>query len=193
MARLVSMRSLIAVLAVAIVTASCASASSSPDPRALTLKLRDFPAGWQIDKAYYRTNDVVVKDGSTTRAQVKAWGRISGYALDASEGLHKVESRASVYETSAGADVSLDQTRAHCGKSPLRRVSLGGVDLGHRPCFAVQRIRRNGVSTETWVVAWRRGRLTGAVLAASLPGGLRPGDVLKLAKKEDAKLLRAAQ
>lgn len=192
--------SLAALAVAASITATNASARSIA-PQQLVLRLTDLPAGFALDRKQTgpRSNAAVARDTSSTLSQLKRWGRIGGYQATFTReptlrgllaGSLEVQSLASVYRTARGAAASFVQSRTVCKKSPFTRLSIG-ARLGHGAVYCSMQQRRSGQKITVYLLAWRRGSVTAAILLGGLAGVVDPTEAVTLAHKQDARIARA--
>lgn len=177
-----------------------AGVHASIAPQQLVLRLADLPAGFSIDRNETgpRPNAVVARETSSTLVQLARWGRIGGYQATFTReptlrgllaGSLEVQSVASVYRTTRGAAASFVQSRTACRKPPFKQLSMGG-HLGHEAAYCSMQRMSSGQKITVYVLLWRHGRISAAILLGGLAGVVDPTEAVKLGRKQDARFAR---
>jgi hypothetical protein len=177
-------------LALVALLAAGAAGAATLDPRPMTLRLTDVPAGFARTKAHYVSNVQAARNDRTGKSFAKL-GRLNGYDADykrsAVTGLVEIDSTASTYRTAAGAHGSLAISfRAASAAAGYTRVSLGRKPLGDEARMVETTVRRNGFDVRLDVVMWRRGRVFAAIIGGGIAGTVSAQQVAGLARLEDA-------
>ena len=102
-----------------------------------------------------------------------------------------MESRASTYRTTKGAHTSFALSAAGVTKArAFKRLSLG-TTLGSEARFYLTTTTKNGVKVDVYAVFWRTSTVYAAVLGGGLSGTVDPSEVVRLAKKQQARIAEA--
>jgi hypothetical protein len=190
-----------AILAAALCVSVLAGSASggNPDPRQMVLRLQDMPTGFGTASASgYKTIAAVAKGSSTASlAQYKAWGYATGYEADFSadgasigdilSGASDIDSSASVYSSSSGAEKSLNASVAACNKAPFKELSVG-AKIGDEAHLCAVTKKSGDVTVEVYVVLWRHGRFKGSVEIAGVAAGTSATQAVKLAAIQDKRM-----
>lgn len=186
---------LVLALAVLLPAGLTAAAPGAPDPKRMVLQPADLPADFKRTEVRYVSNAQAVKEAAVKK-NVTRLGRLQGYEAryekQATRGILVVISRASSYKTAAGAreSLALDVKGAARNRSlRFRRVPLGGGGkIGDEAHAFRATVKQNKITVDVYTVAWRSGRIYGAVIGTGLAGTGKPFFVVKLARRQQARL-----
>lgn len=167
----------VVLLGVALVAvAAPAAAARAPDPRAYVLRSSDLP-GW------------VVKKTETTPAA--AGGVLGGYGLlyqkpGVLHGLIQVDSKAALCTTATVAHRALTVVYAH--PHGYHRL-VAAWRIGDESALLQQsKVGASGDPLQVYLIVWRSGSVIGAVFGGGIAGTFNVGDVLELARKQQARI-----
>ena len=167
------------------------------DTKSMVLRLRDLPPRFALESSGYRTNATLQREEKAEpRKDYRALGRISGYAASFEKhglvGLAHVDSTASTYKTTRGAQRSWSQSVAQVknGASGFRftRLSVGG--LGTRAALFKATTTSSGVSFDVYVLYWRYRAVFASVTGGGISGGVRRATIVDLARKQQRRIQR---
>lgn len=181
----------------AVLAAGCGSSSggiSSADAKNLVLRASDLPDGFA---PFAEGPTSTLDTQGTARADLQRFGRQGGWVVrlkregGAKAGPLVVVSTVDVFPGSGGAKSDLDA---------YARDFARQVDTGLAKRLAVRNLGDEAVAARvagpgggsSFVIAWRKRNATGSVTASGLAGKLTLLDVLALARRQEAKLARAA-
>ena len=198
------MRVLVVLVTTVLLTGAFASASpaSTPDTKAMVLKLSDLPAGFVLDKGHYADNARAAKESETALADFTRWGRITGYEADFSRealtGILKVTSASSTYKTAKGAADSTRDSYAQTTKPhrfngqpvTFKQVSTG-AKIGHEARMYSTSLKANGFNFTFYAILWRYGTVKASLLVGGLRGTFDAATAVKMAKRQQARMVEA--
>jgi hypothetical protein len=163
--------------------------STSPDPKLLVLSLRDLPTGFARAAAGYLSNS-----DATLRAPVKRdfakLGRVDGYVAEyRGPAAGYVGSVASTYRNATWGHLAFTRNvgTAKRIKPRARRLRVG-VGLGDEARLFTW---PPGPGKAGFLVMWRAQSIYASVWESGAPGTLRSRDLVGLARKQQARILRA--
>ncbi len=165
-------------------------------PVTLVLQLRDVPRGFVLQEGRVVTNAELTQNPSNTKNYRKL-GRLTGYDVSYSalaiSGMTELDAFASIYRTTSGAHDSLRlvlaqaQTQDGVHIEPLPAVGMPGNEA-----LAYRTTATNGnMKVDYYTVAWRRGSVFSEVIGGGRAGTIDWADVLPLAKKQDARIVKS--
>lgn len=187
-----------AVLA-ALVCAGAALAAGQPDPKRMTLRLSDLPAGFAVvrkDTGRYNAARAAKMDSTASAAAYKAHGYLAGYELDAKEnaslgdllsGPFEITSSTSLYRAAAGARWSLARTVKAARKQHLRPLSTGGR-IGAASHLYSYTAKKSGYTFRVYALGWRDQRVRATILIAGLKSAVSPREAVRLARKQERRI-----
>jgi hypothetical protein len=197
-------RSIVLLLTAVAAAATLVSAAlaAAPDTKQMVLTLRDLPAGFKVDKAYYADNKRAAKESENqTLAQYTAWGRINGYdrefSRDVGTGILFVSADASTYATVGGVTRSVNDAYTIEGKvhrfegKPVTFVRVPTARVGDDARMFKATMKSNGYTFDAYGVIWRYRTVAASVLALGLHGTVKPAQVAALARAEQAHIAAA--
>jgi hypothetical protein len=178
--------------------AAPAAERAAPDTKALVLRLSDLSAGFERTGGRYVSNAQANRE-SSVKKDFEKLGRVNGYEAVFEKGgiagILQITSVASRYKTAAGAHASLlvSARAAETNQEvKFRRLSVGGR-LGHEARFYAATMTRNGTRIDVFSIAWRAGTIYAGVFVGALAGTADPADVVRLARKQQARISAATR
>jgi hypothetical protein len=164
----------------------------------MVLTLRNLPRGFRATKrrSYPTAASVAAGSRTTTAADYKKWGYVTGYEADFSrevglsdvaKGAIRIGSTASIYQSTAGAHASMLRAKAICHRSPFHFLSIGRR-VGNEALLCSHPETLRGKPARAYVVVWRRGRFRGAIIATGLEGGASARQAVSLARVQNSRL-----
>jgi hypothetical protein len=164
----------------------------------MVLTVQDMPTGFKVTKRRYYPTAASAAAGSktTTAADYKAWGYVTGYEVDFSRevslselatGAIEVNSTASIYRSTAGAHASMAKSKRICQRPPFHLGAVGRR-LGDEAHLCSYAARSQGQEAQVYVVVWRRGRFKGIIIAAGLKGGTSATQAVSLARIQNGRM-----
>jgi len=190
------------VVVVAVFSVVVSSAiGAAPDAKRMVLGLADLPAGFTVGKGQYVDNTAAAKETKSqsetkTLADFGRWGRLTGYERtferEGLVGALQLESNASIYKTTQGAR---DSTRSSFATATnptpegwlFKRVSSGGPIGEEARVYAVN-VKKEGVDLTVVAVIWRYQTVKAAIFAGGLRGTVDVAEVVRLARKQQARI-----
>lgn len=180
------------------------SSAAAPDTKRMVLRLSDLPSGFALEQGHYADNARAAKESSTqTLADFTKWGRITGYEADFSRdrtaGILFLSTGASTYTTVKGAGASLRDSFAVAGKPQrlngqrvvFERVAMTGAPLGQEARTYSTNVVSEGLHVTFFVVLWRHGAVKATLLVGGPRGTLSAAAVVRLARKQQARVAAA--
>jgi len=160
------------------------ASAASVDPKALVIRPSDVPAGYVLQRSEsgLRTNAQEAKESSEAGRVFRRFGRVTGYQMIFERGERKIEARADVFGSAAGASEML--------RWADRQARLAGIR-------GLQRARA-GIGAEGWVVYLRSSWVEsyvywryGSVWAALGGRGMSKDQALSLARVQQRRMAAA--
>lgn len=195
---------LVSVLAATVSGAPLVSSTAlrlaGPDPKAMVLRMRDLPEGFQLAQGRYLNIRTEAKSTAVSTARVASWGYLSGYEADytALQGETALITSASVYRTVAGsrAEFAFTAERVASKKPPFAgRVTpiSSSVRIGTDSQFYAFSVNQSGKPISGYGVSWHSGRVGAALLIAGGAASSVPNftTVVTLARNQQALILRS--
>jgi hypothetical protein len=166
------------------------------DARSMVLQQADLPGGFGLEHGKYVSNADLAKQGDAAKDYDKL-GRLTGYDVSyqrrAARGMLGLDSFASVYRSSSGAHTSFMQTisgAARQGGAAFRWMRIA-APLGSETRAYRFTTTQSGMKLDFYTVAWRHGRVFAEVTGGGISGTMVPGELLALAKKQEARISSA--
>lgn len=189
-------RSAVAFAVVAIAVVGCMSHEEAAVERKelpqLVLQPRDLPAGWiQFDGGRQLRADAPQGE----RSEPTRFGRVEGWKAryrrpgsPSTEGPLVVESRADLFDDSGGAESDFE--------AAVRELAAGGrpldaPDLGEEAHARTSGDERKG-GVRFFTVVWRDANVLATLSVNGFHGRVEAEDVVELARKQQARIQRAA-
>jgi hypothetical protein len=182
----------------ALLLSACGTESkvSAARLKALALARHDLPAQFQ---AFSEGPTATLDTQGTPRSNLQRFGRKGGWVARfnrggtaTTEGPLVVVSTVDVFGSAGGARDDLGAFRVQFGRQiatqgarPVRVTGLGDEAL------ALTLIQPGAKPVRSFTIAWRERNATGAVTANGFDGRIRFGDVLALARLQEARMARA--
>ena len=177
-------------------------ATSAADPKKLVLRLADMPSGFVQKSARYIPNRVAERqaakdDECPYRFRADDVERIMGYEVEFEKpgfATTALGSGATVHRSVAGTRrmlASWERSFAGCRTVKFRRASVG-ARIGYEARMWRVRITKQGFTVEGFYLTWRYRTMVGSVSAAGFAGAINPRLLVKLAKRQQARMARAA-
>jgi hypothetical protein len=170
-------------------------AAVAADPKAMVLRPADVPVDFRQTKVRYVSNAQASREAAVRKNFVRL-GRIQGYEAtyekQARRGILLVLSRASTYRTAAGArqSMSLDVAAAEKSRSVrFRRVPLAPT-VGDESRLYRATVKQGRTTVDVYTLSWRSGRVYAAVIGSGVAGTGKPWFVVKLARRQQARIAR---
>ncbi|MGZ4397180.1 MAG: hypothetical protein ACXVZ1_02075 [Gaiellaceae bacterium] len=188
----------VAIAACLAVTALLASAAVAASAKSYVLQLSDLGPGFKVEKTVVLTNAVTASDGSVTVAQLKKWGRVTGYEVDygfeaastRTKGPIAVNAKVNLYRKVAGAGAawkaSLKYAKAHLGT--IGGKSLRSPRIGDESWAFSYEMTTSGLRLTAYLYTWRVGTRSAALMAAGLKGKISQRDAQALVVKQLARM-----
>jgi hypothetical protein len=176
----------LAIVTLAAVGATAASAALAVQPGSLVLRSADVPAGFVLDReaSGIRTNADEGGSDRKSRALIARLGRITGYQSEWHRGAERdsIVSRADVFRTKDGArryvDLAADSLRA----SGIKGLRKSVIRLGDEAY-----VFHGGPTGEIVWVVWRSGRVAGTVVG----WGVQRAVTLSLSRTQQRRIAAA--
>jgi hypothetical protein len=185
-------------LACALMLSGCGSESkiSAAQPKTLALARPDLPAGFQT---FAEGPTATLDTQGTTRSSLQRFGRKSGWVARfnrrgtaTSKGPLVIVSMVDVFGNASGAKDDLSAYRAQFGRAIANQgakpVTVG--DLGDE-AVAMSVVQPGGKPVRSFLIAWRERNATGSVTANGFEGRIQLGDILRLARIQEARMAGA--
>ena len=146
--------------------------TSSGDPRRYVLEFGDLPTGFKQEASFYRTAEDAAYQSPLSAANYRTWGFSRGYEAvyaptnphaqaPGFAGLQAVVAVADLYMTDSGAERSLAARASICRKTPSRKLSLRGFEIGQQTFLCKVR----AATQEAYALYWRQDALDAVVVA----------------------------
>lgn len=175
--------------------AAAALAGGAADPKTMVLQPADMPVDFRRTKVRYVSNAQAAREAEVKKDFARL-GRVRGYEATyrkkAVRGTLVVVSRASTYRTAAGArqSMAIDFRGAERSRSPrFRRVGLT-TKIGDEARMYRATVKQGRTTVEVYTLAWRSGRVYAAVIGSGVAGTGKPYFVVKLARRQQARIRR---
>lgn len=198
-ARRIRRRAVAAALA-ALTAAAVADAAAAADPRAMVVQLGDLPAGFALENREYVDNVEAARLSSgASLADYVRWGRTNGYqaeyARKAPVGLVDVLTRTSTYKSAKGAQRSQDDSieeassanATKAGVENWRELRARGP-IGDSSAMFGGTMKSGKLAAVIYVVQWRYRTVKSSLLGIGIAGTVIPGQVVALARKQQARM-----
>jgi hypothetical protein len=197
------MRQLIFVIAAAIgistpgqTRASVVPAHAIP-PSHFVLRLTDMPAGFTQTAVHAPTNPQADKGDHLRPGTVERHGRIAGYEVDYQRsgfiGLLDLSCTVVSFRATSGAawqlQYSLNRAKKGLNGAPFVPMSVG--QIGNKAAGYQWTGKAKGIRFTTFIVVFRRGTYSVAILGAGLANAVSPDSVLNLSHIVDGRILHA--
>jgi hypothetical protein len=164
------------------------------DPKAMVLRMRDLPEGFDLAQGRYLNVRTEAKSKGVSTARVASWGYLSGYEADytALQGETALITSASVHRTVAGsrAEFAFTAERVASKKPPFAgKVTpiSSSVRIGTDSQFYAFSVSESGKPITGYGVSWRSGRVGAALLiAGAASSGPNFTTVVTLARNQQA-------
>jgi hypothetical protein len=179
----------------ALVPGTLVAAPSATDPKTLVLQPAGMPADFRRAKVRYVSNAQAAKEAEVKKNYTRL-GRIQGYEATyekkGTRGILVVVTRASTYKTAAGAgeSLALDARGAEKSRTVRFRRVRGAAKVGDESHMFRASVKQGRTTVEIYSVAWRSGKVYAAVIGSGLAGTGKPWFVVKLAKRQQARIAR---
>jgi hypothetical protein len=184
---------------VALAGGGCSSDSGDREARArdlpkLVLQARDLPLGF----AKFEAGKQVMADVTgRRRTDPERFGRRGGWKArfrrtgsQSADGPQLLESRADVFESTRGAEKDFEAYRGDLQELAGAKGGLDGPALGAES-FALTRAQGSGRSRiRLYIVVWREGNVTAAVIATGFEGRISLAQVAELADDQARRIER---
>lgn len=183
---------LLAALGVLVLAAGAASSPAGTDPKTMVLQPADLSAGFKQTRRRYVSNAVANRESAVKKDLAKL-GRLRGYEAiyekEEIDGIFNLISRAAKYKTAAGAHESMAasiQGAEASREPPFRRLTVGKI--GNEARLYKATLTEDGFKFHLFSIIWRSDTVYAALIATGLAGEVKPGDVVALARKQQARI-----
>lgn len=179
----VRMRRIVLGVATALALAVPAAAATI-DPATLVLSQADVPAGFRLDRegSGVRSNAAEAKNDRELGAQLRRWGRVTGYEAEFDRADATLSCRADLFTSPRGAREMFELFEREVAKAGIRGLERTRIGLG-----AGGWVYGGGSAAAFVVVAWRDRRVFAGVAAT----GLSRRQTLALARVQQRRIAAA--
>lgn len=189
-------RPLVVLLALvpALVLAACGGGGGIQKERLSDLVLRRRDVGSRF-VAFYSGRQTQLDTQGTPRANGSRFGREGGWIVrfrrggaSSANGPLVVESRADLFSGSSGAGKDLDLYRRQLASAPAPHVRPLALPKIGDAAVGVTFVQPGGKPLRFYAIAWRYRNATASVTVEGFDGHLRPGDAIRLARRQQARI-----
>ena len=172
-------------------------------PSELVLRNSDLGSSFQLVRQDTGevTNALAAASGpSGHAAQLRAWGRVSGYqvhfvhrstATSLSSGVVDLHDSATLYATRAGASGAFAyETQKERSTVFQPATAPAALRIGDRRSFFTAVQKTQNILVQLYVLVWQRGRTVAVLEGVGLRGPSRPAQLARIARLQDARLAR---
>jgi hypothetical protein len=137
------------------------AAAATVDPRSLVLQQADVPRGFQLDRedSGVRSNAAESAGQPEVRALFARSGRLTGYEIAYGRGGTRIEARADVFRSAAGARTLFEWYNRELPKAGLRGLRSSAIRVG-----AAGRLYSGSTGSPFNLVVWRYDRVFAGVV-----------------------------
>jgi hypothetical protein len=176
---------------IAFLSLTAAAAGATPAPSKMILQFSDLPSGFAQDFSRHVSASQARKENGGWLAPGYQTGWEAQYARQAITGIIRLSSQASVYATPSAAHNSLTQGYLRVQRErKLKRLSVGSR-LGNEARMYSYTAKNAGYQFIAYIVAWRSGQVKAGVVAVGILGTVEPKQIVRLARKQQARILAA--
>jgi hypothetical protein len=157
----------------------------------MVLAFSDIPSGFAKDSDHHVGRAQAKKENGGWLAPGYRTGWEAKYSRQTIVGIVEILSWVSLYRTAAQAHASLREGYRYAARSHhLKRLSVGS-SLGDEARMYRYQTKTSGYQIIVYVLSWRSHNIKAAVVAAGILGTVDPGRVVRLARKQQARILAA--
>lgn len=171
---------------------TAAATGATPAPSKMILQFSDLPSGFAQDFSHHVSATQARKEngGFLSPGFQTSWE--AQYSRQAITGIIQISALVSVYTTPSAAHNSLLRGYARVQRErKLKRLSVGSP-LGDEARMYSYTTTSAGYRLVVYVVAWRSGQVKAGVLAGGIVATVDPARIVRLARKQHARILAAA-